>query len=570
MHTTDYLKFAVFIAVIIGTTQPLGRYMAALFSGHRTILSPVLRPLERLIYAICGVQENVEHSWKRYVGHVLLFALIGTISTYALLRLQHYLPLNPQGLPGLAPDLAMNTAISFNTNTDWQAYSGENTLSYFSQMSGLAVHNFLSAATGLAVAIAVIRGFARKSTKTIGNFYVDLTRGILYVLLPISIVVALILVWQGVPQTIGPYVDAQTVEGAKQTLALGPIASQEAIKELGTNGGGFFNANSAHPYENPTPLSNFLENLLMFLIPAALVDTYGRMIGQRKQAYAIYGAMGILFVFTLLMAYLAESTPNPALTQIAGYDAGQGNMEGKEVRFGLADSVLWAVTTSGSACGAMNAMYDSFMPLAGLIPLINIMLGCIIFGGVGSGLYGMLLHVVLAVFIAGLMVGRTPEYLGKKIESREVKLAIFALLATTAGTLILSSIASVTPLGVADLANAGPHGLSEILYAFASSDANNGSAFAGINDNNLFYNIFLGTTMLMGRFMVMVPILAIAGSFAAKKTVPTSFGAFPTDTGLFVALLIAIVVTIAGLTFFPALALGPIVEHYALRAGMSY
>jgi K+-transporting ATPase ATPase A chain len=570
VHTTDYLKFAVFIAVIIGTTQPLGRYMAALFSGHRTILSPVLRPLERLIYAICGVQENVEHSWKRYVGHVLLFALIGTISTYALLRLQHYLPLNPQGLPGLAPDLAMNTAISFNTNTDWQAYSGENTLSYFSQMSGLAVHNFLSAATGLAVAIAVIRGFARKSTKTIGNFYVDLTRGILYVLLPISIVVALILVWQGVPQTIGPYVDAQTVEGAKQTLALGPIASQEAIKELGTNGGGFFNANSAHPYENPTPLSNFLENLLMFLIPAALVDTYGRMIGQRKQAYAIYGAMGILFVFTLLMAYLAESTPNPALTQIAGYDAGQGNMEGKEVRFGLADSVLWAVTTSGSACGAMNAMYDSFMPLAGLIPLINIMLGCIIFGGVGSGLYGMLLHVVLAVFIAGLMVGRTPEYLGKKIESREVKLAIFALLATTAGTLILSSIASVTPLGVADLANAGPHGLSEILYAFASSDANNGSAFAGINDNNLFYNIFLGTTMLMGRFMVMVPILAIAGSFAAKKTVPTSFGAFPTDTGLFVALLIAIVVTIAGLTFFPALALGPIVEHYALRAGMSY
>jgi K+-transporting ATPase ATPase A chain len=570
VHTTDYLKFAVFIAVILGTTQPLGRYMAALFSGHRTILSPVLRPVERLIYAICGVQETVEHSWKRYVGHVLLFALIGTVSTYALLRLQHYLPLNPRGLPGLPPDLAMNTAISFNTNTDWQAYSGENTLSYLSQMSGLAVHNFLSAATGLAVAIAVIRGFARKSTKTIGNFYVDLTRGILYVLLPISIVVALFLVWQGVPQTIGPYVDAQTVEGAKQTLALGPIASQEAIKELGTNGGGFFNANSAHPYENPTPLSNFLENLLMFLIPAALVDTYGRMIGQRKQAYAIYGAMGILFVFTLLMAYLAESTPNPALTQIAGYDAAQGNMEGKEVRFGLADSVLWAVTTSGSACGAMNAMYDSFMPLAGLIPLINIMLGCIIFGGVGSGLYGMLLHVVLAVFIAGLMVGRTPEYLGKKIESREVKLAIFALLATTAGTLILSSIASVTPLGVADLANAGPHGLSEILYAFASSDANNGSAFAGINDNNLFYNIFLGTTMLMGRFMVMVPILAIAGSFAAKKTVPTSFGAFPTDTGLFVALLIAMVVTIAGLTFFPALALGPVVEHFALRAGMSY
>jgi K+-transporting ATPase ATPase A chain len=570
VHTTDYLQFAAYAAIIAGTTQPLGRYMAAMFSGQKTVLTPVMRPVERLIYAICGVQETVEHSWKRYAGHLLLFALIGTIATYAMLRLQHYLPLNPQGLPGVPPDLAMNTAVSFNTNTNWQAYSGENTLSYLSQMSGLTVHNFLGAATGLAVAIAVVRGFARKSTKTIGNFYVDLTRGILYILLPISIVVALILVWQGVPQTIGGSVAAQTLEGASQTITLGPVASQEAIKELGTNGGGFFNANSAHPFENPTPLSNFLENLLIFLIPAALVDTYGRMIGRRKQAYAVYGAMGILFIFTLAMAYLAESTPNPALTHIAGYDPAQGNMEGKEVRFGLADSVLWAVTTSGSACGAVNAMLDSFMPLAGMVPLVNIMLGCVIFGGVGSGLYGMLLHVVIAVFIAGLMVGRTPEYVGKKIESREVKLAIFALLATTAGTLILSSIAAVTPAGVAGLSIAGPHGLSEILYAFAATDANNGSSFAGLNDNSSFYNIMLAATMLMGRFMVIIPILAIAGSFAAKKTVPTSYGAFPTDTGLFVALLIAVIVTIGGLTFFPALALGPIVEHYALRAGMGY
>jgi K+-transporting ATPase ATPase A chain len=570
VHTTDYLQFAAYAAIIAGTTQPLGRYMAAMFSGQKTVLTPVMRPVERLIYAICGVQETVEHSWKRYAGHLLLFALIGTIATYAMLRLQHYLPLNPQGLPGVPPDLAMNTAVSFNTNTNWQAYSGENTLSYLSQMSGLTVHNFLGAATGLAVAIAVVRGFARKSTKTIGNFYVDLTRGILYILLPISIVVALILVWQGVPQTIGGSVAAQTLEGASQTITLGPVASQEAIKELGTNGGGFFNANSAHPFENPTPLSNFLENLLIFLIPAALVDTYGRMIGRRKQAYAVYGAMGILFIFTLAMAYLAESTPNPALTHIAGYDPAQGNMEGKEVRFGLADSVLWAVTTSGSACGAVNAMLDSFMPLAGMVPLVNIMLGCVIFGGVGAGLYGMLLHVVIAVFIAGLMVGRTPEYVGKKIESREVKLAIFALLATTAGTLILSSIAAVTPAGVAGLSIAGPHGLSEILYAFAATDANNGSSFAGLDDNSSFYNIMLAATMLMGRFMVIIPILAIAGSFAAKKTVPTSYGAFPTDTGLFVALLIAVIVTIGGLTFFPALALGPIVEHYALRAGMGY
>jgi K+-transporting ATPase ATPase A chain len=567
VHTTDYLQFAVFAAVILVTTQPLGKYMAGVFNGEKTILSPVLRPAERLIYLACGVQENAEQGWKKYAGHLLIFSLIGTILTYAILRLQQFLPFNPQNMPGIVPDLALNTAVSFNTNTNWQAYSGENTLSYFSQMSALAVHNFLSAATGLAVAIALIRGFARRTTRTIGNFYVDLTRAILYVLLPISIVAALVLVWQGVPQTIGGPVDARTIEGARQTIALGPIASQEVIKELGTNGGGFFNANSAHPFENPTPLSNFIENLLIFLIPAALVDTYGRMIGRRKQAYAVFGAMGILFVFGLAMAYMAESQPNPALAQIAGYDGTQGNMEGKEVRFGLAQSVLWAVTTTDTSCGATNAMLDSFMPLGGMVPLVNIMLGCIIFGGVGAGLYGILLHVVLAVFIAGLMVGRTPEYVGKKIESREVKLAIFALLATTAGTLILSSIAAITPAGLAGLANAGPHGLSEILYAFASTDANNGSSFAGLHDNTAFYNTMLAAAMLMGRFAVMIPILAMAGSFAAKKTVPPSYGAFPTDTGLFVALLIGVIVIIGGLTFFPALALGPLVEHFALLHG---
>jgi potassium-transporting ATPase potassium-binding subunit len=567
VHTTDYLQFALFAAIILGTTQPLGRYMAAVFSGEKTFLTPVLRPIERLTYLICGVQETSEQSWKKYAGHLLLFALIGTLLTYAILRLQAFLPLNPQGLPAVPPDLAMNTAVSFSTHTNWQAYSGENTVSYFSQMAALAVNNFLAAASGLAVAVALIRGLARRTTKTIGNFYVDLTRAILYLLLPIAIVAALILVWQGVPQTLGGPVAAKTIEDAGQSIALGPIASQEAIKLLGSNGGGFFNTNSAHPFENPTPLANFFGNLLIFLIPAALVDTYGRMIGKRKQAYAVFGAMGIMFVFGLAAAYFGEISPNPALTQIAGYSAAQGNMEGKEVRFGVADSVLWAVTATDSSAGATNAMHDSFMPLSGMVLLFNIMLGCVVFGGVGSGLYGILLHAILAVFIAGLMVGRTPEYVGKKIESREVKLAIFALLATTVGTLILASIASITPLGVAGLANDGPHGLSEILYAFASANANNGSAFAGLNDDNVFYNVALAITMLIGRFIVIIPILAIAGSFAAKKTVPSSYGAFPTDTGLFVALLIGTVVIIGGLTFFPSLALGPIVEHYALRAG---
>ena len=567
MHTTDYLQFALYAAIILATTQPLGRYMQAVFSGERTFLSRILRPVERLIYLACGIDENAEQGWKRYAGNLLLFALLGTVLTYAILRLQGLLPLNPLGLPAVAPDLAMNTAVSFSTHTNWQAYSGENTLSYLSQMTSLTVSNFLAAASGLAVAVALIRGLTRKSVKTIGNFYVDLTRAILYLLLPISIVAALILVWQGVPQTLGGPVEAHTIEGATQSIALGPIASQEAIKVLGTNGGGFFNANSAHPFENPTPLSNFFADLLIFLIPAALVDTFGRMIGRRKQAYAVFGAMGLMFVFGLAACYFAEISPNPALTQIAGYSADQGNMEGKEVRFGVADSVLWAVTATDTSAGATNSMHDSYMPLGGMIPLFNIMLGCVTFGGVGSGLYGILLHVILAVFIAGLMVGRTPEYVGKKIESREVKLAIFALLATTVGTLILSSIAAITPLGVAGLGNDGPHGLTEILYAFASGNANNGSSFAGLDDNNVFYNVAMAATMLIGRFIVIIPILAIAGSFAAKKTVPPSYGAFPTDTGMFVALLIGTVVIIGGLTFFPSLALGPIVEHYALKAG---
>jgi len=567
MHTTDFVQFAVYAALILAATPFLGGFMAKVFTGERTFLTPVLRPVERLIYAVCGVREEAEQNWKRYAGHLLLFAVIGTLSTYAMLRLQQYLPFNPQAMPAVPTDLAMNTAVSFNTNTNWQNYGGEGVMSYFSQMAALAVHNFLSAATGLAVAIALVRGFARKSSKTIGNFYVDLTRGVLYILLPISIIGALILVWQGVPQTLGAYVDAQTVEGAKQTIALGPVASQEVIKELGTNGGGFFNANSAHPFENPNPLTNFFEDLLIFLIPAALVDTYGRMIGKRKQAYAIFGAMGILFVIGLAAAYVAEAQPNPALAHIAGYDVSQGNMEGKEVRFGLADSVLWAVTTTDTSCGAVNAMHDSLMPLSGMVPLVNMMLGCIIFGGVGAGLYGILLHVIIAVFIAGLMVGRTPEYLGKKIETREVKLAMFAIFAVTVAILIFSSVAAVAPAGVAGLGNNGPHGLSEILYAFSSTDANNGSAFAGLSGNSLFYNAMLALMMLIGRFLVIVPILAIAGSFAAKKTIPVSSGTFPTDTGLFVALLIGVIVIVGGLTFFPALALGPVVDHLALQAG---
>ncbi len=570
MGSTDLLQFAVFIGLILLATPILGAYMARVFSGEKTLLSVALRPVERIIYKICGVREDLDEHWLRYAGHLLLFSAIGTIATYAMLRLQQYLPLNPRNLPGMSPALAMNTAISFNTNTNWQAYGGENAVSHFSQMTGLAVHNFLSAATGLAVAIALVRGLARRTAKTIGNFYVDLTRSILYVLLPIAIIAALILVWQGVPQTLHDGTEAQTVEGAKQTITLGAIASQEAIKQLGTNGGGFFAANSAHPYENPTPLSNFVENLLIFLIPAALVDTYGRMIGRRKQSYALFGAMGILFLVGLTTAYFAESSPNPALTGIAGYDASQGNMEGKEVRFGVADSVLWAVTTTDTSSGAVNAMHDSLMPLTGMVTLANVMLGCVIFGGVGNGLYGILLHAIIAVFLAGLMVGRTPEYVGKKIETREVKLAIFALMAITAGTLVFTSIAVVSPAGISGLGNQGPHGLSEILYAYASADANNGSAFAGLNANSIFYNVTLGLMMLIGRFIVIIPILAIAGSFAAKKTVPTSYGTFPTDSSLFVGLLAAVILIIGGLTFFPALALGPIVEHLALQAGTRF
>jgi K+-transporting ATPase ATPase A chain len=568
--STDLLQFAVFIGLILLATPILGAYMARVFSGEKTPLSVVLRPVERIIYKICGVREELEEHWLRYAGHLLLFSAIGTIVTYTMLRLQQYLPLNPRSLPGMSPDLAMNTAISFNTNTNWQAYGGENVVSHFSQMAGLAVHNFLSAATGLAVAVALVRGLARRTAKTIGNFYVDLTRSILYVLLPIAIIAALILVWQGVPQTLHDGVEAQTVEGAKQVITLGPVASQEAIKELGTNGGGFFAANSAHPYENPTPLSNFVENLLIFLIPAALIDTYGRMIGKRKQSYALFGAMGVLFLIGLTTAYFAESSPNPALTSIAGYDASQGNMEGKEVRFGVAESVLWAVSTTDTSSGAVNAMHDSLMPLTGMVTLANIMLGCVIFGGVGCGLYGILLHAIIAVFLAGLMVGRTPEYVGKKIETREVKLAIFALMAITAGTLVFTSIAVVSPAGMSGLGNQGPHGLSEILYAYASADANNGSAFAGLNANSTFYNVTLGLMMLIGRFVVIIPILAIAGSFAAKKTVPNSYGTFPTDSSLFVGLLAAVIVIIGGLTFFPALALGPIVEHLALQAGSRF
>jgi K+-transporting ATPase ATPase A chain len=566
MPIPDLMFFALYAALILVLTPVLGNYMAKVFTGERTILSPVLRPVEIAIYRLSGISETGEQHWTRYAGHLLGFSFAGLISVYAVLRLQHFLPLNPEGLANVAPDLAFNTAVSFITNTNWQAYGGESTMSYLSQMVALAVHNFLSAATGLAVAIALIRALVRRTTKSIGNFYVDLTRGVLYLLLPISILGALVLVWQGVPQNLNAYAEATTLEGARQVIAQGPVASQEIIKELGTNGGGFFNANSAHPYENPTPLSNFLEDLLIFLVPASLIYTYGRMIGNKKQAASFLGAMGVLFLLGLACTYLAEATPNPALSSLP-LDMSQGNMEGKEVRFGLADSVLWAVTTTATSCGAVNAMHDSLMPLAGMVPLINMMLGCIIFGGVGAGFYGMLLYVILAVFIAGLMVGRTPEYLGKKIEAREVKLAVFALFSIPVGVLVFTAFAAVLPAGLGGISNAGPHGFTQILYAFTSADANNGSAFAGLAANTLFYNSMLATVMLIGRFVIIIPMLAIAGSFAAKKTVPLSTGTFPTDNGLFVALLVSVILIIGGLTFFPALALGPIAEHLALFNG---
>ena len=563
---SDLLQILIYFAIIVACTPLLGGYMARVFAGERTLLSPVLIPLERAIYGACGIDPGKEQHWTRYALALLATNAVGWVILYAILRLQHLLPWNPQDMPPMAPDLAFNTAVSFVTNTNWQAYGGETTLSYFSQMVGLTVQNFISAATGIAVAIAVIRGFAGRSVRTIGNFYADLVRGVLYVLLPLSIIGALVLVWQGTPQNLDPYVAATTLEGNQQVLAQGPAAAQIAIKQLGTNGGGFFNVNSAHPYENPTPLSNLLEMVYILLIPAAFCYTFGRMVRDHRQGWAIFAAMAVLYVAGLTAVYAAERVGNPLLAE-APIDASPGSMEGKEVRFGVVNSALWASSTTAASNGSVNAMHDSFTPLGGLVLMLNMQLGEIVWGGVGAGLYGMLLFVVLAVFIAGLMVGRTPEYLGKKIEAKEVKLAVLALLSMPVGILIFGGLAAVLPVALASVQDPGPHGLSEILYAYSSATGNNGSAFAGFNANTPFHNTMQGLAMLLGRYAFIVPMLAIAGSLGAKKTVPTSSGTFPTDGALFVTLLVAVILIVGGLTFFPALALGPIAEQLAMQAG---
>ncbi|GGF18816.1 potassium-transporting ATPase potassium-binding subunit [Aliidongia dinghuensis] len=576
MTFNGIFQIALFCVAILALTRPLGGYMTRVFKGEKTFLSPIFRPVEAVLYKIAGVDPETEQDWLVYGAAMLLFSLAGALSLYALMRFQDVLPLNPQGFSALTPDLSLNTAISFITNTNWQSYSGESTMSYLTQMLGLTVHNFVSAATGIALALALIRGFARRSSKTLGNFWVDLTRCTLYVLLPISFVYALFLVWQGVPQTLGAYVDATTLEGAKQSIAIGPVASQEAIKMLGTNGGGFFNANSAHPFENPTALTNFIQMISIFSIGAALTNVFGRMVGAEKQGWAIFGVMGLLFLAGVAVVYPVEAGGNPAIAalgvdQHASLLQAGGNMEGKEVRFGIANSALFATVTTDASCGAVNSMHDSFMPLAGMIPMINIQLGEIIFGGVGSGLYGMLMFAIVAVFVAGLMVGRTPEYLGKKLESREVKMAMLAILILPLSILGFSAVAAVLPdTALGALNNAGPHGFSEVLYAYTSATGNNGSAFAGLSANTIFWNVTLAIAMFVGRFLFIVPMLAVAGSLGAKKIVPPSVGTFPTDGPLFVGLLIAVILIVGGLTFFPALALGPIVEHLALAAGSLY
>jgi potassium-transporting ATPase potassium-binding subunit len=567
-----WVQIALFCAVIVALTRPFGGYMTRVFNGERTFFTPVLRPVERGIYWLCGVREDEEQHWLGYAVAMLIFSLAGFLVLYALQRLQNVLPFNPAGQSAIEQSSALNTSISFVTNTNWQSYVPETTMSYLTQMAGLTVHNFVSAAAGIAMAIAVIRGFARRSAKTIGNFWVDLTRCVLYILLPISVVVGLIFVWQGMPQNLGAYTEATTLEGFKQVIAQGPVASQEVIKIFGTNGGGFFNANSAHPFENPTPLTNFIQLGLIFAIGAGLTNVLGRMVGNQRQGWAIFAAMGVLFLVGVTTCYWAESAGNPAFAQFnldqtpSAMQAG-GNMEGKEVRFGVADSALFATVTTDTSCGAVNAMHDSFTPLGGMVPIVNIMLGEVIFGGVGSGLYGMLAFAIIAMFVAGLMVGRTPEYLGKKLEAKEVKMAIIAILFLPFSILLGTAIATVNPNGLAGIANTGPHGFSEILYAFSSATGNNGSAFAGISANTLFYNTMLSVSMFIGRFIFVIPVLAVAGSLAAKKVVAPSAGTFPTHGPLFVGLLVGVIVIIGGLTYFPAIALGPVVEQVAMNHG---
>ena len=569
MTMIGWLQIGLLFACVIAAAKPLGVYMARVFSGEKTFLQPVLRPLENTFYKLSGVDAGKEQTWFAYTMAMLVFSLFGFLSLYATLRLQAVLPWNPQGFDNVPPDLAFNTAISFLTNTNWQAYSGETTMSHFTQMAGLAVHNFLSAATGIALAIAVTRAFARSSAATLGNFWVDLTRATLYVLLPLAIVIALIFVATGMPQTLLGSVDVTTLEGARQTIAMGPMASQEAIKQLGTNGGGFFNANAAHPFENPNAVSNFLSIFSMLVISAALPLTFGRMVGRDRQGWALLAGMGILLIAGVAIVYGSEAGGNPLLSAL-GVDPAGGNMEGKEVRFGMAMSSLFVAVTTGLSCGAVNAMHDSLMPLGGLVPMFLIQLGEVLPGGVGSGLYGMVVFAILAVFVAGLMVGRTPEFLGKKIEVREMKLAMLAVLILPLAILGFSSVAAVLPPALASLANNGPHGLSEILYAYSSATGNNGSAFAGLSANAPWFNTTLGIAMVLGRFAYVVPVMAIAGSLAAKKKTAESVGTFPTTTPLFVGLLVGIILIVGGLQFFPALALGPIVEHFTLLAGKTF
>ena len=590
MTGNGWFQIFLFFCLVLAVTKPLGGFLYRVYERKSTFLDPVLRPIERLIYRVCGVDDTKEMDWKGYGFSMLLFSGVSLLLLYVIERTQQWLPLNPQKLPNVAPDLAWNTAVSFTTNTNWQAYVPESTMSYFTQMAGLAYHNFTSAAVGMAMAIAVIRGVARKESKTIGNFWVDTTRSLLWILLPLCIAGALVLVSQGVVQNLRPYTQASVVEpqtiekqaadGTKsqdtvttQVIAQGPVASQEAIKMLGTNGGGFFNANSAHPFENPTPLSNLLQMLMIFAIPSALTHTLGRMTGSAKHGWAVWSAMASLFLVGVLIAYAFESRGNPMLKGVnttASETQSGGNMEGKEVRFGIANSALFTTVTTDASCGAVNNAHDSLTPLGGMVPLINIMLGEIVFGGVGSGLYGMVVFVILSVFIAGLMVGRTPEYLGKKIESFDVKMAVLSVLVSSFAILLFTAIAIVTKAGLAGISNPGPHGLSQILYAYTSGTGNNGSAFAGINANTLWYNSTLAVAMLLGRFFAVIPILAIAGNLAAKKHVPESLGTFPVTGPLFTVLLICVIVIVGALTFFPALSLGPILEHLLMNAGKAF
>jgi K+-transporting ATPase ATPase A chain len=590
MTANGWFQIGVFLFVILVITKPLGVFMTQVFNREKTFLDFALRPIERLIYRLTGVKEEREMPWTEYGAAMLLFSATSMVLLYLIVRTQQWLPMNPQKLGAVAPDLAWNTAVSFTTNTNWQAYVPETTMSYLTQMAGLAYHNFASAAVGIALAIALIRGIARRESNTIGNFWVDLTRCLVWVLLPICLVGSLVLVSQGVIQNFKPYPSVQlldpqkvTITGAdgktttqtvtQQVIAQGPTASQEVIKEFGTNGGGFFNANSAHPFENPTPFSNFFEMLLIFAIPSGLTYTLGRMTGSRRHGWAVWGAMVVLFLAAVTTAYWSETRGNPLLARASQTPSALqpgGNMEGKEVRFGIANSALFATVTTDTSCGAVNSMHDSFTPIGGMVPLLNIMLGEVVFGGVGSGLYGVVVFVILAVFIAGLMVGRTPEYLGKKIEAYEVKMAMLSILIMSFTILVFSAVAVVEPFGTSSISNPGPHGLSQILYAYTSPVGNNGSAFGGLNNNTLWYNTSTAVAMLLGRFFMVIPVLAIAGNLAKKKATPASLGTFPVTGALFTTLLVSTILIVSALTFFPALSLGPILEHLLMLAGKSF